>query len=84
MQPIGRSTHAPFSNGIDCREDRIKELESQLATATESGASLTRPNAEPTARLADVIPAVKKLKRFARRDESSFEEQLAVAQNRRG
>ena len=65
-------------------EERIKELESQLATAGETVASLTRLNAELTERLSDAETRNKKLKRSARRDESSFKEQLAVAQSRRG
>jgi uncharacterized coiled-coil protein SlyX len=65
-------------------EERIKELESQLATAGETVASLTRLNAELTERLSDAETRNKKLKRSARRDESSLKEQLAVAQSRRG
>lgn len=64
-------------------EERIKELESQLATASESVASLTRLNAELTERLSDAESRNKKLKRSARRDESSYKTQLAAAQSRR-
>ena len=65
-------------------EERIKELESQLATSGETVASLTRQNAELTEKLSDAEARNKKLKRSARRDESSYKEQLAVAQSKRG
>lgn len=65
-------------------EERIKELESQLVTAGEAVTSLTRLNAELTERLSDAETRNKKLKRSARRDESSFKEQLAAAQSKRG
>lgn len=65
-------------------EERIKELESQLATASESVTSLTRSNADLTERLSDAEIRNKKLRRSARREESSFKQQLAVAQSRRG
>ena len=65
-------------------EQRITELESQLATAGETVASLTRLNAELIERLSDAETRNKKLKRSARRDESSFKSQLAVAQSKRG
>ena len=65
-------------------EQRIKELELQLATASETVASLTRLNAELTAKLSDAEIRNKKLRRTARRDESSLQEQLAAAQSKRG
>ena len=65
-------------------EERIKELESQLAAAGETIATLTRSNTDLTERLSDADTRNKKLKRSARRDESSFKAQLATAQSRRG
>lgn len=65
-------------------EQRIQELEQQLAAANETVATLTRQNAELTGRISDAETRNKKLKRSARRDESSFKEQLAVAQSKRG
>lgn len=65
-------------------EQRITELESLLAVAGETVASLTRLNAELTEKLSDAETRNKKLKRASRRDESSFKEQLAVAQSKRG
>jgi phage shock protein A len=65
-------------------EQRIKELELQLVTANETVATLTRQNAELTEKVSDAETRNKKLKRSARRDESSFKEQLTAAQNKRG
>ena len=65
-------------------EERIRELEMQLATAGETAAGLTAQNAELTRKLQDAEGHIKKLKRSSRRDESSFRDQLAAAQNRRG
>jgi phage shock protein A len=65
-------------------EQRIKELELQLVTANASIVTLTATNAELTRDLADAESRNKKLKRSARQDESSFKEQLTIAQNRRG
>lgn len=65
-------------------EPTLSELTVQLAAANESVTTLTRQNAELTARLSDAETRNKKLKRSARRDESSFKEQLTAAQNRRG
>ncbi|MES2693037.1 MAG: hypothetical protein V4773_06155 [Verrucomicrobiota bacterium] len=65
-------------------EQRIKELELQLATANESVTTLTRQNAELTEKLSDSELLNKKMKRSARRDESSLKEQIAIAQSRRG
>jgi len=56
----------------------------QLAARDESVATLTRLNAELTGQLADEEARSKKLKRTSRRDESTFKQQLAVAQGRRG
>lgn len=65
-------------------EQRIKELELQLAAASETVASLTRLNAELTERVAEAETRNKKLKRSARREESSFKDQLALAHSKRG
>ena len=65
-------------------EQRIKELELQLVTSGETVASLTRSNAELAERLSAAETRNKKLKRSARRDESSLKQQLAVSQSRRG
>lgn len=62
---------------------RIAELELQLAASGDTVAKLTRLNAELTEKLSDAEFRHKKLKRSARRDESSLKEQLAVAVNRR-
>ena len=64
--------------------ERIAELETQLVTANESVATLTKQNAELTTHLAEAEMRNKKLRRTSRRDESSFKEQLAVALSRRG
>jgi phage shock protein A len=74
----------PIATPSPMPEQRIKELELQLATASETVASLTRLNAELTARLSDAEIRHKKLKRSARRDESNLQDQLAAAQNKRG
>lgn len=63
---------------------RIKELEAELATATESVANLTRLNGELTDKLSDAETRNKKLRRSSKRDESSLKEQLAIAQSKRG
>lgn len=63
---------------------RIKELEAELATATESVANLTRLNGELTDKLSDAEARNKKLRRSSKRDESSLREQLAIAQSKRG
>jgi hypothetical protein len=64
-------------------EQRILELEQQLLTANEAVAKLTLANAELTKQLSDADSRNKKLKRSSRRDESSFRQQLSVAQSRR-
>lgn len=65
-------------------EQRIKELELQLAVATETVTHLTRLNAELSEKLSDAETRNKRLRRSSRNDENSFKEQLAAAQSRRG
>lgn len=64
--------------------ERIGELEIQLVAANASIATLTAANLELTRSLADADCRAKKLKRSARRDESSLKDQLLAAQTRRG
>lgn len=64
-------------------EQRILELEQQLLTANEAVAKLTLSNVELTRQLSDAESRNMKLKRTSRRDESSFRQQLSVAQSRR-
>lgn len=54
-------------------------MEQQLLAANATVARLTLTNAELTGELAQVQRVNKKLKRNARREASSFKEQLAVA-----
>jgi F0F1-type ATP synthase membrane subunit b/b' len=63
--------------------DRIHELEQQLLAANEAVAKLTLANAELTRQLSEAESHRLKMKRSAKRDESSFREQLSVAQSRR-
>jgi len=65
-------------------EERILELEQQLAAANEVVAKLTLANAELTKQSADAELRNKKLKRSSRRDESSLRQQLTIAQRHRG
>ena len=69
-------------------ENRITELEAQLATAIESVARLTLSNQELTTQLADQAAdnesRERKLKRNSKRDQTTLRDQLASAQNRRG
>lgn len=65
-------------------EQRIKELELQLAAAGASIAALTATNLELTRGLADAEVRNKKIKRSARRDEGALRDQLASVQFRRG
>jgi hypothetical protein len=62
---------------------RILELEQQLLTANEAVAKLTLANAELTKKLSDAESQRLKQKRSAKRDESSFRQQLTAAQGRR-
>lgn len=64
--------------------ERIAELEIQLLAANASIATLTTANVELTRNLADADFRAKKLRRSARRDESSLKNQLLAAQTRRG
>ena len=64
-------------------EERILELEQQLAAANEAVAKLTLTNAELTKQLADADTRNMKLKRNSKRDENTFRQQLSVAQSRR-
>lgn len=64
--------------------ERIAELEIQLLAANASIATLTTANVELTRNLADADFRAKKLRRSARRDESSLKSQLLAAQTRRG
>ena len=63
--------------------ERILELEQQLLTANETVAKLILSTTELTRQLSEAETRNKKLKRSSRRDESSFREQLSVAQSRR-
>ena len=63
--------------------DRIKELELQLVAANASIATLTTSNLELTRNLSDAESQAKRMKRTARRDASSFKDQLATAQGKR-
>ena len=63
--------------------ERILELEQQLLTVNEAMAKLTLSNAELIKQLSAADTQNKKLKRSSRRDESSFRQQLSVAQSRR-
>lgn len=65
-------------------QNRILELEQQLATAQGAVATLTLANAALTEQLADADGRARKIKRLSRNHESSLKEQLAVAQSRRG
>lgn len=65
-------------------DERIGELETQLLAANASIATLTAANLELTRGLADADCRNKKLKRTAKRDESSLKDQLLAAQTRRG
>jgi phage shock protein A len=63
--------------------ERILELEQQLLTANETVAKLILSTTELTRQLSEAETRNKKLKRSSRRDESSFRQQLSVAQSRR-
>jgi phage shock protein A len=62
---------------------RILELEQQLLAANETVAKLILSTTELTRKLSEADTRNKKLKRSSRRDESSFREQLSIAQSRR-
>ncbi|MDO8539955.1 MAG: hypothetical protein Q7S40_05890 [Opitutaceae bacterium] len=66
-----------------CMQERIDELETQLVAANASIATLTATNVELTRSLSDAESLAKRMKRSARRDESSLKDQLNAAQNRR-
>jgi hypothetical protein len=83
-QEVPTEVEGPLDRNAPMLEQRIKDLESQLVTAGETVASLKGSNAELTERLSDAETRNKKLKRSSRRDESSFKEQLAASQGRRG
>lgn len=63
--------------------DRIHELEQQLLAANEAVAKLTLANAELTKKLTDAEAQRLKMKRSAKRDESSLRQQLSAAQSKR-
>ena len=63
---------------------QIIDLALQLDVAHEALAKLTLANAELTRLLAEAGSRNKKLKRSSRNDESSFRDQLASVQSRRG
>ena len=65
-------------------DERIRELELQLAAANASIATLTATGIELTRGLTDAELRNKKLRRNARREESAFKNELAVAQSKRG
>jgi hypothetical protein len=62
---------------------RIEELETQLRAALASIAALNTRNAELTRELSEAGMRSKKIQRNARRDASTLQDQLAVAQRRR-
>jgi phage shock protein A len=62
---------------------RIMELEQQLVTANAAVAQLTVSVTELTAQVADAELRNKKLRRNSKNSESSFKDQLAMAQNLR-
>lgn len=64
-------------------EQRIAELELQLLAANDTILKLTQSNAQLTSSLADAEVRNRKIRKSARRDESSFKEQLAAANSRR-
>jgi hypothetical protein len=63
---------------------QLIDLGLQLEIANDAVAKLTLANAELTKLLAEADTRNKKLRRNSRNDESSFQAQLATAQNRRG
>jgi hypothetical protein len=65
-------------------QERIAELELQLAAATAAVATLTLANTGLTEQLEESELRAKKLRRNSKRDESSLKQQLATAQSRRG
>ena len=65
-------------------EPRIQELEDLLFVANASIVALTATNHELTRNLSEAEVRNRKLRRSARKDASSFKEQLAVALSRRG
>jgi phage shock protein A len=62
---------------------RILELEQQLVTAHATVANLTASVTALTAQVADAELRNKKLRRNSKNSESSFKDQLAMAQNHR-
>jgi len=62
---------------------RIMELEQQLVTANDTVAKLTLSVTELTAQVADAELRNKKLRRNSKNSESSFKDQLAMAQSAR-
>lgn len=65
-------------------EERIKELELQLAEASDAVARLTKANAELTTGLEYAERMLKKAKRNSRSDSDSLRTQISNLQNRRG
>ena len=65
-------------------DERIKELELQLAAANESLARLTKANTELTEGLEYAERMLKKAKRNSRSDSDGLRTQISNLQNRRG
>lgn len=64
-------------------EHRIKELETQLLTAQETIARLTKTNAELTEVVKAAEAAFKRARRTARQDGNTLREEISVLQRRR-
>lgn len=64
-------------------EHRIKELETQLLTAQETIARLTKTNAELTEVVKAAEVAFKRARRTARQDGNTLREEISVLQRRR-
>lgn len=64
-------------------EQRIQELETQLAAAQESIIHLTKANIELTAGLKAAEVAFKRVRRTARQDGNTLRDQITTLQSRR-
>lgn len=64
-------------------ENRIKELETQLALARETVGQLTQANAELRASRDNAELMLKRAKRNSRNDSSVLRDQITTLQNRR-
>jgi uncharacterized coiled-coil protein SlyX len=65
-------------------EQRIKELEAQLAVAQGCIADLTKTNATLTALVAEAELALKRSRRNARQDGNTLRDEISSLQKRRG